>query len=125
MDWTNLGTQVQTSCGYGVPRLAQKEDAEKAVPYLEDRETMGHWASKKVEKNELHAYQKEWNSDSLDGLTGMKVARRDRGEILWLTDLQAYFRRVTAQREAMVFGFAIAFFVYVITRIAQAFLFDS
>ena len=98
---------------------------EKAVPFLEDRETLGHWASKKVEKNEMHDYQKENNSDSLDGLTGMKVARRDRGETLWIIDLKAYFRRITAQREAMTFGFALAFILYFITRIAQAVLFHS
>ncbi|MCJ1470919.1 hypothetical protein MMC07_009567 [Pseudocyphellaria aurata] len=59
------------------------------MPVLKDRETMGHWASVKIEKNQLHAYQKEWNANSLNGLTGLRVARRDAGERLWVTESTA------------------------------------
>ncbi|OAX79215.1 hypothetical protein ACJ72_06464 [Emergomyces africanus] len=71
--------KVQTSCGYGVPRLALTTDAttNTAKPYLQDRETMGHWASTKIAKNELHAYQAVMNVYSLDGLPGLRAAMRD------------------------------------------------
>ncbi|EEQ89539.1 hypothetical protein RJZ56_007457 [Blastomyces dermatitidis] len=72
--------KVQTSCGYGVPRLALTTDptTNAPKPYLQDRETMGHWASNKIAKNELHAYQVKMNSDSLDGLPGLRAAMRER-----------------------------------------------
>ncbi|PGH09713.1 hypothetical protein GX51_00393 [Blastomyces parvus] len=71
--------KVQTSCGYGVPRLALTTDpATKAPkPFLQDRDTMDHWALKKIAKNELHAWHLEWNSESLDGLPGLRVAMRE------------------------------------------------
>ncbi|OJD22523.1 hypothetical protein ACJ73_06131 [Blastomyces percursus] len=71
--------KVQTSCGYGVPRLALTTDptTNAPTPYLQDRETMGHWASNKIAKNELHAYQVKMNSDSLDGLPGLRAAMRE------------------------------------------------
>ncbi|PGH14533.1 hypothetical protein AJ79_03026 [Helicocarpus griseus UAMH5409] len=72
--------KVQTSCGYGVPRLALTTDpgTQTPKPYLQDRETMGHWAATKISKNQLHAYQADMNADSLDGLPGLKAAMRDR-----------------------------------------------
>ena len=88
--------QVQTSCGFGVPLLRMREDPsdpEKSKPYLQDRETMGHWASKKMEKGELEEYQRDWNYDSLDGLTGMRAARRQRGERMWIGDARTWIRR--------------------------------
>jgi len=106
--------KVQTSCGYGVPRLSTRDgktaDEEKRGAF-EDRETLGHWASKKVEANELMTYQGEWNADSLDGLTGLRSARRERGERLWLTDAMATFRRIRSQKEAVIAGFLIAVFL--------------
>lgn len=77
------------------------------MPVLKDRETMDHWASAKIEKSQLHAYQAVWNSSSLDGLTGLRVARRDAGERLWYTDFKARVRRLVAQREAVLFGIGI------------------
>lgn len=87
---------------------------------LRDRETMGHWASKKVEKNELHAYQAQWNADSLDGLTGMRAARRNAGERLWLTDTKAHVRRVTHQKEALLLGVCIGIMVMLALDIARS-----
>ncbi|KAK2733388.1 hypothetical protein FQN57_002145 [Myotisia sp. PD_48] len=73
---------AQTSCGYGVPLLALATDptTKEPKPYLKDRETLGHWASNKIEKNELHNYQREWNSASLDGLPGLRVAMKAEGK---------------------------------------------
>lgn len=112
--------KVQTSCGFGVPRHAKvkRTDAEeKWVAGFEDRETLGHWASKRIEADTLHDYRREWNYGSLDGLTGLRAARRDRGEMLWLTDFQAWFRRILAQREALAFGFVLASIVSIIAQL--------
>ena len=103
-------TQVQTSCGYGVPFLITEEKPGSAGELnlaMKDRETLGHWVSKKIEKNKLHAYQAEWNANSLDGLTGLCAARRDAGERLWVTETMAYIRRISAQREAVLVGIGI------------------
>ena len=71
---------------------------------LEDRETLGHWASKMVEKDKLRAYQAVWNMDSLDGLPGLRSAIRDSGQSLWAMKVKASIRRFRAQREALVLG---------------------
>ncbi|KAM5470172.1 hypothetical protein MauCBS54593_004056 [Microsporum audouinii] len=74
--------QVQTSCGFGVPRLALRTDAETGAvkPYLQDRETISEWGEKKLVKQELFRYQQEWNAESLDGLPGLRAAMLARGK---------------------------------------------
>jgi hypothetical protein len=116
--------KVQTSCGYGVPRLAKQksEDGDEEIAGFQDRQIMGHWASNQIEKNTLHAYQQKNNSDSLDGLTGMRVSRRDRGETLWLTDTQAWLRRILGQREALAVGFTFASILFLVANLVQALL---
>ena len=133
--------KCQTSCGFGVPRLAKVKAAggegkgengvwgdakggdglDQWVAGFEDRETMGHWASKKVEKNELHKYQAEWNSNSLDGLTGLRAAMKDQGEKLLLAEFQAWMRRMWGQREAVAVGFTLSSIIFFIWSLAQAF----
>ena len=88
--------QVQTSCGYAVPYLALKTDPEdemKQLPYLEDRQTLGHWANKQIDKDVMNDYRAGMNSRSLDGLPGLRVARRDKGEMLLLRDLEAQVKK--------------------------------
>ena len=112
MDGGSNAHQVQSSCGFGVPYLSTttstpcSADGDEVLrkPILKDRETMGHWASKQIEKGALEDYQAQWNADSLDGLTGLRAARRKNGERLWVTDLRARYRRVMGQREARVVG---------------------
>lgn len=81
------------------------ETVVSANPVLKDRETMGHWASKKIERKELRSYQAEWNSSSLDGLPGLGVAMKDRGKMVWVSGLKVRGRRIIAQREALGWGF--------------------
>lgn len=98
---------MQTSCGFGVPLLTTtSEDAfsGETKPVLLDRDTMGHWAHRKVETNTLLDYQAENNSYSLDGCPGMRSAMRDHGERVWLTLLMARARRIRTQREAILVG---------------------
>ncbi|KAL4735252.1 hypothetical protein BDV11DRAFT_208657 [Aspergillus similis] len=81
--------KVQTSCGYGVPQLslAFDEATNEPKPYFKDRHILDNWASKKVEGGELRAYQREWNSRSLDGLPGLRTALQDRGQSVHLAKL--------------------------------------
>ncbi|EFR03723.1 pyridoxamine phosphate oxidase [Nannizzia gypsea CBS 118893] len=74
--------QVQTSCGYGVPFLAVRTDAETGAvkPYLQDRDTLVDWGVKHAEKKQLAKYQNAWNAESLDGLPGLRAAMVARGQ---------------------------------------------
>ncbi|ETN42082.1 uncharacterized protein HMPREF1541_04021 [Cyphellophora europaea CBS 101466] len=88
--------KVQTSCGYAVPYLALKpdpEDSSKQVPYLEDRQTLGHWGKKQISNGIMNDYRAKMNSRSLDGLPGLRVARKDIGESLWLRDVEAQVKK--------------------------------
>lgn len=83
---------MQTSCGFAVPYLTLKpdeNDPNKQVPYLEDRETLGHWGSKQIEAGLMNDYRAQKNSRSLDGLPGLRRARRDAKELVWLGDLRS------------------------------------
>ncbi|KFX94457.1 hypothetical protein V490_04357 [Pseudogymnoascus sp. VKM F-3557] len=121
--------KVQTSCGFGVPKLvkhtstsASDEEKHTECSYgFEDRETIGHWAKFKMDKNELFQYRRNNNHDSLDGLTGLKSARRDRGELMWVTDVRAWLRKIWGQKDAMFAGFMIAHWIYVLVLLAQQF----
>lgn len=83
------------------------EDAEAnkdLEPLLLDRDTLGHWARKKIESNQLLDYQAENNSSSLDGCPGMRAAMKDHGDIVWLNMAKARVRRIVAQKEALIVG---------------------
>ena len=68
-------------------------DKSKQALYLEERKTLGHWASKQAEEGEMRKYQKDWNHDSLDGLPGLGAARVDCGKGLWIGDVKKLYRR--------------------------------
>ncbi|KAF1834220.1 hypothetical protein BDW02DRAFT_344394 [Decorospora gaudefroyi] len=113
--------KVQTSCGFGVPLIANgksasAEGAEDAVTYADHeeetdeahgfkhRDTMENWARKTIEKRELGDYQKRFNHRSLDGLPGMMSARRSHGENIAVEDTKAWFRKVSRQQDAVALG---------------------
>lgn len=102
--------KVQTSCGFGVPiakvRTAS-EDGKVAVGF-EDRETLGEWGMKVVQKGEIQDYQVKWNKGSHDGLMGLKAARRAAGERwLWWGDVKAWGRRLLGMADAVGLGFVL------------------
>ena len=72
--------------------------------YLDDRNTLGHWAGQRIEKGEMDEYRQRMNSRSLDGCAGLTVARRQRGENLLLENCLIWLKRVMRQREAIVVG---------------------
>lgn len=64
----------------------------------------------------------QWNAKSLDGLHGLKSARKDLGQRLWLEDRKASFLRVLAQSEALTLGIVIGVLLALIARLGQEFL---
>ncbi|KAF3936226.1 hypothetical protein ABW19_dt0205131 [Dactylella cylindrospora] len=71
---------VQTSCGYGVPLFLEGK--------WEDRKTLNYWGSKTVAEGKLEEYQAENNRRSLDGLPGLRNARRRKGE--WMKIVEGW-----------------------------------
>ncbi|KAF4621541.1 hypothetical protein G7Y89_g14533 [Cudoniella acicularis] len=118
--------KVQTSCGYGVPKVAMKKvgngDEEKAEDVFEDRDTLGHWAGKQVEKNEIGAYQMKNNAESLDGLPGLKSARRDRGEWIPFVDARVWAKGVLVERGALTVGFLMGVVMVLLMQFLQRLL---
>lgn len=132
--------QAQTSCGFGVPRVKKglygpdgddedgtgiargideilregAQDGEKLneLSVFEQRPTLDHWASKQTEGNKMLGYQVTNNASSLEGLPGLKAARREAGQVLWVGDLKARLRRIASEGEAVAAGFLLAMLLY-------------
>ncbi|KAJ9150012.1 Pyridoxamine phosphate oxidase family protein [Pleurostoma richardsiae] len=79
---------------------------------FEDRPTLPERAAWREKAGKTLAYQVEVNLDSLDGLPGLRVARREAGQWLWVTDAKAYMKRILAEKEAIIFGFLLAVLLY-------------
>jgi hypothetical protein len=103
-----------------VPLLTLQSD--KSKTQFQDRDTLDVFGSKLVKKNILHDYQKEWNIQSLDGLTGLRSARRASGEVLWFGDLKAWFKRIARQKDAIIVGILLTLSVQVLIRVMALFL---
>ncbi|KAG0642139.1 hypothetical protein HOY80DRAFT_669494 [Tuber brumale] len=111
--------EVQTSCGYGVPIVEGVPVGEgegegggevgvEGGARFGERETMERWAEKQIEKGNLKTYRSEWNSSSLDGLPGLRSARREKGEgALWVGDLLARAKRVGREWEGLLVGLGV------------------
>lgn len=121
--------EVQTSCGFGVPRvkkaiyrpdpddptpanieniLRQGTDTEKKLDELavfEERPTLDKWAGGKTEDNEVQSYHRKNNVFSMDGLPGLRTARRAVGQRIWLDDTRTWVRKVMTNWEALSMGF--------------------
>jgi len=129
--------KVQTSCGFGVPLIGSAKsavapwgsdtedegedthDEEKSLGSargFSDRLTLDKWASSMHEKRALHGYQKNSNYQSLDGLPGLRTARRARGQWMFLEDTKARAIRSMRQWDAMVAGMLIMTLVIVVLK---------
>lgn len=113
---------MQTSCGYGVPFFDDREHQSHtienanaqigedrqldAIPCkcFEDRHALEQWLVNKVNKKALDDYQTKLNSRSLDGLLGLRMARKMRGEWLLAEDIVAYFLQKLYHPEALILG---------------------
>ena len=111
-------SKVQTSCGFAVPlfdsgksenqgdaiTFADHEPNSHTINGLKPRETLDTWARKQLEKKELADFQKQMNHRSIDGLPGMLSARRSHNENIAVEDVKAWFRKVSRQQDAVLFG---------------------
>jgi hypothetical protein len=73
--------------------LTDDPETDKPSPYLKDRQTLGHFAAKAVSAGQIHKYQEEWNSRSLDGLPGLRSALKASGHYIWRVELENWFSR--------------------------------
>jgi hypothetical protein len=116
--------QVQTSCGYAVPRVkkdfytaeseAGHEEQTDELVVFEERPTLDKWAKTQADGNKILEYQVLKNSTSIDGLPGLKSARRGTGQSMWLEDVKARARNILAEKDAIATGFAFALVSYCI-----------
>lgn len=113
--------EVQTSCGYGVPMVkkelyapgssppaaAAEPDASATADELsvfQDRSTLDVKWKKRAVDGTVEEYQAQNNAESIDGLPGMRSARRAAGQVLFLTDLGARARRAVAEVDGIALG---------------------
>lgn len=70
------------------------------------------------EKKALLGYRRNFNYRSLDGLTGLRSARRARGQWMLLEEGRAWTSRVIKQWEAVLLGMLIAPLVMIFLKTA-------
>jgi hypothetical protein len=120
-DYTLNASLVQTSCGFAVPVIQERINLDdlKLGPkaYMKDRGTLGHFAKKTVEQGLMEWYQQQANLRSLDGLGGLRAARRGKGENMRLQDARIWFRRILRQWDAMLVGALVATFAFASLRL--------
>ncbi|KAL7812546.1 hypothetical protein V8C26DRAFT_203563 [Trichoderma gracile] len=134
--------QTQTSCGFGVPRVKKGlytsegdgddpssagvpvavedilrrglRDGEKLteLAVFEQRPNLDSYSAKQAQNNKTLGYQVTNNCSSLDGLPGLRAARREAGQRLWVGDLKARVRRIASEGEAVAVGFFLAIALY-------------
>ncbi|KZL82672.1 pyridoxamine phosphate oxidase [Colletotrichum incanum] len=114
--------EVQTSCGYGVPMVrkdlyAPPASEDGAAPkdelsVFEERLTLDLYWKKRVDNNTVNKYQAETNRTSIDGLPGLRAARRDAGETLWFADAKARLLRAVRETDGVLLGVLLTVFMY-------------
>ena len=117
--------QTQTSCGFGVPLIkkayympqekppVQAEDEKPDhLNVFEERTTLDDYWSKPSNLDRFPDFLRKNSVCSLDGLPGLRSARRDSGQVLWWVDTKVWMKRVAAQRDAVAVGFLLASMFY-------------
>lgn len=116
-----IAVLVQTSCGFAVPVIQERINLDdlKLGPkaYMKDRGTLGHFAKKTVDQGLMEWYQQQANMRSLDGLGGLRAARRGKGENVHLQDALIWLRRIFRQWDAMLVGALVALFALALLRL--------
>eukprot|EP01112_Ceratiomyxa_fruticulosa_P007776 TRINITY_DN2019_c0_g1_i2.p1 TRINITY_DN2019_c0_g1~~TRINITY_DN2019_c0_g1_i2.p1 ORF type:complete len:241 (-),score=33.59 TRINITY_DN2019_c0_g1_i2:46-768(-) len=114
--WLSI-TNVQTSCGYGVPLMS----------FSKERETLGSFGTKlsnsMPNEEALKGFQAKWNLKTVDGLPGLRSARKQNGEWLLVGDFKALLRRIFyGQREGIVAGVLLSISVMLGLRYGKLFV---
>lgn len=108
--------KVQTSCGFGVPLIGETTASGDEEKGFHDRNSLDKWTSSMQEKKALPEYQRNSNFRSLDGLTGLRSARRARGQWMLFEDCWAWVMRIMKQWDAVMVGILIATSVMLISK---------
>ncbi|KAM0322998.1 hypothetical protein ACHAQA_009097 [Verticillium albo-atrum] len=130
--------EVQTSCGFGVPVVKKEvyegwqkqgagagaaagaeEDTEAGgeLSVFQDRRTLDDYWRKRAENGTVEEYQVEKNTTSIDGLPGLRAARREAGEVLRLAEGRARVARAVREWDGMVLGALLTLLVYGVARV--------
>ncbi|KAM0284516.1 hypothetical protein ACHAQH_001882 [Verticillium albo-atrum] len=121
--------EVQTSCGFGVPLIKKEvyqssagEDGEtgEELSIFQDRRTLDDYWRKRAENGTVEEYQLEKNTMSIDGLPGLRAARREAGEVLLLAEGRARLGRALGERDGMFLGVLLSLLVYGMARVVFA-----
>ncbi|KAL7919745.1 hypothetical protein ACQKWADRAFT_329371 [Trichoderma austrokoningii] len=119
----DLQNKVQTSCGYGVPILdrgthSQHSEEELSVDCCcyKERPTLEKALHTMVRKGGVDAYIRETSKRSLDGLLGLREARKMSGEWLLVDDVTTWIGRQLTQGPAIALGIFIGLFIYTLVR---------
>ena len=125
-----------TSCGYAVPTVNQEahgrhkleassREIEKTGKLtdppcrcFEDRHLLERWLVNKVNKKALEEYIGTCNSRSLDGLPGLRVARKWKGEWLWM-DFRFWIAKKLGYPEAILLGVFIGIFLALLAPVLR------
>ncbi|KAL2114747.1 hypothetical protein VUR80DRAFT_57 [Thermomyces stellatus] len=102
--------RVTTSCGFAVPMVPN------GAAGFTERDTLDRYCAKLEKKGEMAAYQAEHNARSLDGLPGLKTARRDAGEVLLWGEVKCRVRRVFEEKVSVCVGFLLAILLYLVGK---------
>lgn len=97
--------KVTTSCGFAVPLLDKTSERG-----MVERNTLMDVAMKTetlAPPGAMAKYQAEVNAYSLDGLPGLRAARRLNGERLWVAELKYTLKKAISQWEAVLFALGV------------------
>ncbi|KAF6810572.1 pyridoxamine phosphate oxidase family protein [Colletotrichum sojae] len=117
--------EVQTSCGFGVPMVkkelyANDAEANDELSVFEERPTIDNYWKKRADNNTIRSYQIETNRTSIDGLPGLRAARRDAGEkMLWVADARARALRAVREKDGILLGFLLAVLFYAVSALVR------
>ena len=102
--------RVTTSCGFSVPMVP---DGARAFA---ERDTLDRYSDQQERKGTMASYQAEHNARSLDGLPGLRAARKDMGETLLWGDMRSRVGRLWEEKISVCIGFLLAVLVYLVGR---------
>ncbi|KAE8351270.1 hypothetical protein BDV28DRAFT_162463 [Aspergillus coremiiformis] len=106
---------VQISCGFGVPELGltSDPDTKETRPCFINRQRLGEFAQRTLDRGELPGYHQQWNSKSLDGLPGLHSALASQGQYIWWAQFKNVVNRHRETLEIVKTTMAFLFLVMV------------
>lgn len=125
--------QCQTSCGMSVPLIGEAncdrneemeearggktngkpdgktmtKDEERHIYYdgqFRDRLSLNKWADGMQKQGKLKNYHTKNNRTSMDGLPGLKIARKSSGQWMWLEDIRTLLLRAASESAGILLG---------------------